>query len=656
MAFGDEEAAELLVQAELAPPTAPQLRKVRNRGLLAAGLLAAGLLGAALSSAAGGPQRARLAAATGLSKDAPLSAAFAAVNAASPAFPGPRGKAKTALCISGGGARAFSNTLGVFRALEEIEVLPERVDAISSVSGGTWAAAQYMFAVIKPGSGGKENLTAVQLVGAPTDPAKLTMAALSQETSAMGATMAVNSTAIMKKLFVKDMGLCMVKRSREAKAECLAKKAAVAWEKVVGDINLGPYNLDCPDCYMAASQEAKNEIVAKNPSLEKAKWTIQRTDRPKTFVMSGSLLSPVGYYASTQNAVSLQMSPDFTGSPFYPGGSTVDYNATGCLRNTSSAHAASEYAASCGQDKRAPLEGVLMGGGLVETFAFGGTEAKFQSPVVTVQPSPTGPLSLQIAIGISSAAFVTAADFYNTTGILNIKMPYTAVPDASHNASEDLEERVHQMGDGGNLENLGLLAMLQSGASSLVSLVNTFTPLAKTSELDMCNVPPGTDLSQSTSNSSSSDLCCVFGYCTSPGFPYLYENNQVFASKDLAPLLCELQKLRDAGSPAVSRQKLVTVENRWWGIPAGLSVDVLWVYPSRVADFEKALPSDTQAELAKGDAGAFKNYPFYATMFQNGKESATNLNNEQVNLLAAQYEYVVKQNAALFKEVLLSEA
>lgn len=37
-----------------------------------------------------------------------------------------------------------------------------------------------------------------------------------------------------------------------------------------------------------------------------------------TKVMSGALLGPTGYKATKDNVVSLQMSPDFVGSPFYP--------------------------------------------------------------------------------------------------------------------------------------------------------------------------------------------------------------------------------------------------------------------------------------------------------------------------------------------------
>ena len=49
------------------------------------------------------------------------------------------------LCASGGGCRAMSFSTGVYRALNELEVLG-KLDAISSVSGGTWCSSILMFA------------------------------------------------------------------------------------------------------------------------------------------------------------------------------------------------------------------------------------------------------------------------------------------------------------------------------------------------------------------------------------------------------------------------------------------------------------------------------------------------------------------------------
>jgi hypothetical protein len=53
-------------------------------------------------------------------------------------------------------------------------------------------------------------------------------------------------------------------------------------------------------------------------------WYQKNSKEPSVFsaasakVMSGALLGPTGYKATKDNVVSLQMSPDLIGSPFYP--------------------------------------------------------------------------------------------------------------------------------------------------------------------------------------------------------------------------------------------------------------------------------------------------------------------------------------------------
>merc|ERR1711971_741618 len=55
---------------------------------------------------------------------------------------------------------------------------------------------------------------------------------------------------------------------------------------------------------------------------------------------------------------------------------------------------------------------------------------------------------------------------------------------------------------------------------------------------------------------------------------------------------------------------------------------------------------------AKGSDGDFKNYPHYSTMCQNGCGRPLMFTSQQVNLLSAQAEYVVKQSQELLESVL----
>jgi len=539
-----------------------------------------------------------------------LQAQVVHVNADTPDFPQPRNRARSALCISGGGSRSLSATLGVFRALEQIGVLPGGFDAISSVSGGTWAAAQYMFATDHKVKFKTEPITDEQLFGPATTPGALTPQALRQATSAIGATATTSFNNAASIEATKTLALC------RTNPNCWQKRGATAWVNIISGMMLGPYNLDCGNCYMAGSQQAVDNIIASNPSLQKGKWTVPRTNRPKTFVMSSTLLGPVDYSASLRNAVSFQMSPDYIGPPFYPNGTAVDYKP--CVL-------------SSGQ----PLADVLIGGGLIESFAFGGSSSDLDGGGFKEVQTPSTPFTLSLALASSSSSFAGAASCTSVSQIVTPKTPYQAIPDEAH---AQQEERTWQLGDGWSIENLGLLAMMQSGATKLAVLINTVSPLANTSELNLCDIPAGTDLSESTSASASSNLGCVFGYCTEPGADNFFGNNQVFVHDDYGPLLCELQKLRDAGKPAIASQSLTTVQNTWWNIQEGLEVDVVWVYLERIADFEDQLPEQTKAEIQKGPQGDFANYPFYKTTLNNPLE-LTALTMSQVNLLAAHFEY-----------------
>ena len=48
------------------------------------------------------------------------------------------------LAVSGGGSRALTCAMGQYRALKYLGVL-DKVEVISSVSGGTWASASFVY-------------------------------------------------------------------------------------------------------------------------------------------------------------------------------------------------------------------------------------------------------------------------------------------------------------------------------------------------------------------------------------------------------------------------------------------------------------------------------------------------------------------------------
>jgi len=452
------------------------------------------------------------------------------------------------------------------------------------------------------------NMTVSQLLGAATEPSKLMLAELAKQPAALG-TAAVAHTSGMT-----------------VEQVALGVPFQKVWLSTVAKAILGPFGLGSLDSYMAPNKRAVERIKARNPQFRDSTFLVPQPGRPRVLVMSGTVEAPDGYRASELNVVSLQISPDFTGTPFYPNNSTVSYRpALGIAKP--------------------PLSGVLLGGGFVETFAFGGEQpAERQTGGDSIRlQAPVTPMSLARAVGISSAAFAGVTSQAAETGVrLNPQGNIWPVTSSQHPGPQ--HAITYQLGGGGNIDYTGLMALLQRGTSRVVMMVNTDAPLSR--DHDLCIIKPGDDIS----GLMTASLADKFGHRFTSVKGLYWSQNQVFAKADLFPILCELWRLLKAGRPQVVRRQLAVQANAWWGIQGGWTVDIIFVMLDRSSEFDSLLPEETQQELKRGTMGSFPHFPNYKTMFET--MDLTALTNSQVNLLASLMEYSVMQNAHDFKEVL----
>lgn len=485
----------------------------------------------------------------------------------------------------------MSLAMGQLRALESLGIM-KSIDAISSVSGGTWASSVYMFST----------MSMDDLLGTATSPSNLTMDVLRQAPAALGATV-VDSNTLWTVASLSSAGVALNR----------------LWQEAVSKIILEPFGLNDKETFMAASTAAVAAIIGKNPDLSSWSFLTPVADRPKVFIMGGTLLAPTGEHVNN-NSVSFQMSPDFVGSPFYPNGENVSYQTT---------------------------ENVMVGGGLVETFAFGGTQPTPQSAGEEVSlPSPRLPFTLSDAVGISSAAFAALfSNYTRTLSSLNPTIDYWPVMQAGE-VQPSIE---FQVGDGANIENTGVLEVLQRGARKILWFANTADPLATRDEFDFCGLSSGAAVAPD--GKISNEISNKFGYGQAH-----FVVDTIFADSDFAPLVCELQKLVEAGQPAVVHKSMQVLPNPWWGIVGGYNVELVLFYNEVSTAFLDELPADTQAELAKGSSGAFGSFPQLATIGPNTILQPLDLRAEQVNLLAAYSEYAVRQNQNVIDAMLQGSA
>jgi hypothetical protein len=156
------------------------------------------------------------------------------------------------------------------------------------------------------------------------------------------------------------------------------------------------------------------------------------------------------------------------------------------------------------------IDGSLFGGGYLDTYAFGSASpAKLTDRTVSVQPMKKR-ASIATAAALSSAFYAVIIEdmilkaagdvgkldnmpalaflrneFNALSGIIGDigdlapTAPYWPVGELS---ATNPETRTVKFADGGNLENLGIMALLQRSCTSIISFINTMDPLAQSKD------------------------------------------------------------------------------------------------------------------------------------------------------------------------------
>ena len=486
----------------------------------------------------------------------------------------------TAVCFSGGGTRALTAAMGQLRGLVAAGLM-DKIGYISCVSGGSWASTAFTYY-----NSGAQNDG--EFLGPVTKPGAITMDGLGQlAPSCLGHT----ATQPFRNIVLGNLDDKSVPRDE-------------VWIRAVGEVFFAPfglYDLANPS-YFSLDAATVADIVQRNPSLAGANFQTVRAngmDAPRPFlVVNSSLIWPVSDLRH-ENLVVFQYTPLAVGSPF--------------LLKIG-------YKPQLGQ----PIYRTV-GGGLLEPFAYG-CPAPAGPPdsqgLVEVAPPPA-PFTLTDASGTSSAAF--AGIFDEVDASLSPYVNYWPVTGLGGAPTFN-----YAFGDGGLLENYGLISMLQRGVRSAVVFINTEAKLSLTYS------PAGPPSSSEIDDSLPGLFGVHLKEFLHTGDPY--PHNQVFPAADFATLVTALQEAKKAGKPAVALLNHTVQTNAWWGVPGGATVRVCWVYLDRVADWESELAPDIAQAIAEGNEGLvprgpFRDFPNYKTIGEDALD-LIQLTPPQVNLLA----------------------
>lgn len=520
-----------------------------------------------------------------------------------------KSKPNTALAFSGGGSRAYIATMGYLAGIRDLDLL-KNVRYIGGISGGGWATTTFTFV---------QNVTDDNVfLGKVVDPQDITEDGLK-----------VMDPACARSLPYKDVTVMMLQAMKDGMS------AAEAWSYTISQTYLEPVGIKRG---LRFSWDANTvaDIKSRNPELANEEFTIPVNANRPFPVIGTALVGPYDgapFIPSTQNFSMIEITPLYVGTMK---NLDVDFKYKG-FGKVHTKHV----------------------GGAVEPFAFArtgggapsrGLPSKATTGILEV-PEPENAIDLQFAAGTVSyapGALMESILVPEVAQALSMQFNYWS-PD-----EEVKPDFTHMMfGDGGSYQDVPLINFMQRGVPKIMSFYDTSTPLEPFEDWDVNTDAPSLD-------QITNDLSCFFGVLTANDPRWMnrsfeMERNQVFATSDYSRVVTALQTAQQVGTGIFATFNLTTVENTWWGIPAGKTFEITFAYLGRLKQWESLLSPEMQALVVPQenaddlsviiDHGPFRHFPNYATL--GGMSNA-----ERSNLLADMVGWSVKQNADLFRHML----
>lgn len=465
------------------------------------------------------------------------------------------------ICLSGGGSRALSCAMGQLRGLRHLGLL-DKVSAISSVSGGTWA--NVVFSYLPESISDDELLGPVML-----DPAQLTLDVLAQ--------MAPNNLGQVPY----RLGTLPILDELAEYRSTQRYAPSDMWQAVIGKLVLQDFGLWNPDatgvdphCFTGTVSPAADSASAQGANLPVSKVYTVRPGRPLPIFNTSLFLndSPTAELVPFEASNVLGVRASFVNRPGQLG---------------------------------------AVGGGLIESFAMGSEYLGDDGPDRVTASVPARAFSLNDIAGCSSMA--PAEDFEERFPEVNglvPRYPYWPVNDR-----QPRDTQTYRFADGGNLENLGITPLLARGFARLLVFVNSDQGVnvdPESGEIVVADaLPPLFGLQPFCEKTRSYPVYSD----TQPGegANRMFRHSQVFETTAFASLQQGLLAAKRAGGSLLVKQTLAVLQNTWFNVPAQPSVEVLWVYNDSVHAWWKQLPDATQIEL---DLQSVDDFPLYGTVTQ----------------------------------------
>jgi len=465
-----------------------------------------------------------------------------------------KGKKNVGICFSGGGTRSASLTMGQLRALNMLGVLPE-IRYLSAVSGGSWGSFPFLFL--------DEKISDEHFLGKYIESDDLKIEHLKADVK-QSLTHAISNSKLFDD-FIKQLG-----------------SGDERYSRIISDIFLSPFNIGDRRKFFTYNEKSRDEILKRNEFLNEDHFYMvnKRNNRPFP-IAGGTILRP-----------KLTRYP-FEMTPLYVGVNQLYKNA--------------------GSYKKYDI-----GGGYIEPHGFDSDSPHtydYDKKEAHVRLGRARHMfTLGDVIGTSGSAPAEYAERFKLEFLGFPEFKYWSPAEANGNP----KSKEYDFGDGGILENSGIMPLLKRGVKKIIVFVNGSTPLSiKTNgEIEI-----------------SSSIPALFHKLPNQYGDKDFDDNIVFAKQErkYKALVKKLLQLKADGQPAIVKDTYKVTEQAKHGIKGGYDVEIIWVYNDVVRDWINELPVDIQIRLGKNEFG--KTFPHLATFMENFP-GIIDLRSEQANLAA----------------------
>lgn len=530
-------------------------------------------------------------------------------------------RANVGIAFSGGGMRSATASLGAMRALQQLKVV-DKIRYVGCISGGSWFAIPWTYL--------PQKYSDTNFLGSYTPPEKLNpdemIAQFDKPQSCMFMDMLDKSELLNKE------NLTEVFSQNPLPGNCSKDEI---WGDLIGKSLLkGMGRYHSTQRYATYTEQVRKTLLERNDNLDEADFDC--VEKPRPFLLINACIINWNVMAKLENILDRDRALQPKDYPFYPFEFTPFYSGINV-----------KY-------ERNDTTGFFKcGGGYIENLGFDSKDpGKLDSHCVKLKVRKDfNRLSVQDMMASSGAAVAFTAlhmkMLANTADAVAFIAKLATGPNPLVNATDKLADVVRKIasifpryhywhleedknvrtqhlyfGDGGFLDNYGIMPLLRRQVKNIVVFINTDVPLSgpHVTQDDVKSVKKPRDGDNAVNNIvMDGGLPCLFGVPNAKaasGVPHRWcgHKMQIFKQDEFAPLINTMLDRKEAGGPVYYRKKLQVLKNDFFGVNAAYEADICFIMLQDCPAWTKQMQGSFRKRLDKREEDSdFAAFPNYAT-------------------------------------------